>query len=57
MFIRKTRGEKISSYGDYLCACMCFGEITGEEAESDLKYYITTLEDKNKKLKENIKLN
>ena len=57
MFTRKTRGEKISSYGDYLCACMCFGEITGEEAESDLKYYITTLEDKNKKLKENIKLN
>ena len=46
MFRRKTREKKISSYGDYLCLCMCCGEITGKEAEASLKYYITTLDEK-----------
>ena len=44
LFKRKTRAEKISNYGNYLCACMICGEITGQEAIEDLEYYITTLQ-------------
>ena len=40
----KTREYKINKYGSYLCACMLCGEITGKEAEEDLKYYITTID-------------
>lgn len=46
LFKKKTREEKINSYGNYLCACMCCGEITGKEAKDDLLYYKTTLDEK-----------
>ena len=43
IIIKKTKEEKIHDYGNYLCACLVCGEITGKEASQDLLYYTETL--------------
>ena len=45
LFKRKTRKEKINSYGNYLCACMISGEIDGKEATEELLYYKNQLDE------------
>ena len=45
LFRKKTIDEKVSDYGNYLCACMVSGEIDGKEATDELLYYKKSLED------------
>lgn len=45
LFRKKTKEEKLNSYGNYLCACMCSGEITGKDATGLLLDYKKSLND------------
>jgi len=45
LFRKRTKEEKLNSYGNYLCACMCCGEMTGKDATEFLLDYKNSLDE------------